>query len=82
MLQEVLAHTSVQLPGEAQEGLMEDLPVLEVGVFLTSPEEHGLGEERRWEQVEFTWEEEQSILGKLDSPGANGPLLHLGLGLN
>lgn len=22
---------------------MEDLPILEVGVFLTSPEEHGLG---------------------------------------
>lgn len=42
MLQEVLAHASVQLPDEAQERLVEDLPVLEVGVFLTSPEEHGL----------------------------------------
>lgn len=42
MLQEVLAHASVQLPDEAQERLVEDLPILEVGVFLTSPEEHGL----------------------------------------
>lgn len=42
MLQEVLAHTPVQLPDQAQECLMEDLPILEVGVFLTSPEEHGL----------------------------------------
>lgn len=42
MLQEVLAHTSMQLPGQAQEPLMEDLPVLEVWVFLTGPEEHSL----------------------------------------
>lgn len=42
MLQEVLAHTSVQLPDQAQESLMEDLPILEVWVFLTSPEENSL----------------------------------------
>lgn len=51
MLQEVLAHTPVQLPDKVQEGLMEDLPILEVGVFLTSPEEHGLGEERCWDKL-------------------------------
>lgn len=42
MLQEVLAHTSMQFPGQAQEPLVEDLPILEVWVFLTGPEEHGL----------------------------------------
>lgn len=38
----MLAHTSVQLPDQAEERLMEDLPVLEVWVFLTCPEEHRL----------------------------------------
>ena len=42
MLEEVLTHTLVQLPHQAQEPLSEDLPVLGIGVLLTSPEEHGL----------------------------------------
>lgn len=62
---------------------MEDLPVLEVWVFLTCPEEHRLWKKRWWEQAEFPWlwEEEQGILGKLDSPGIHDPLPHQSLGL-
>lgn len=42
MLEEALTHTLVQLPHQAQEPPSEDLPVLGIGVLLTSPEEHGL----------------------------------------
>lgn len=45
VLQEVLAHTLVQFPHQAQEGFAEDPPVPQVGVFLASPKEH-----RLWKQ--------------------------------
>lgn len=45
VLQEVLAHTLVQLPHQAQEGFVEHLPVLQVGMLLASPKEHGLRKE-------------------------------------
>lgn len=84
MLQEVLAHTSMQLPGQAQEPLMEDLPILEVWVFLTGPEEHGLWMKNGGNQLSFwgsgrrrkaSWENwiQQEI---------HDPLPHQGLGLN
>ena len=45
VLQKVLAHTLVQLPHQAQERFAEHLPLLRVGVFLTSPKEHRLRKE-------------------------------------
>ena len=42
MLEEMLTHTLVQLPHQAQEPPAEHLPVLGIGVLLTSPEEHRL----------------------------------------
>lgn len=42
VFQKVLAHAFVQLPHQAQECFVEDLPVLQAGIFLTSPKEHCL----------------------------------------
>lgn len=45
VFQKVLAHAFVQLPHQAQECFVEDLPVLQAGIFLTSPKEHCLWRE-------------------------------------
>lgn len=45
VFQKALAHALVQLPHQAQERFAEDLPVLQVRIFLTSPKEHCLWKE-------------------------------------
>lgn len=79
VFQKVLAHAFVQLPHQAQECFVEDLPVLQAGIFLTSPKEHCLWREEvvsdivlgHWGQyIELTWtwkEGERSHLGQAGS---------------
>lgn len=52
VLQKALTHTPVQLPGQAQEPFAENLPVLRVGILLTSPKEHCLREEEAGSDIE------------------------------
>ena len=51
VLQKVLPHTPVQLPCQAQEPFAEDLPVLRVGILLTSPKEHCLRKEEEGSDI-------------------------------
>lgn len=83
VLQKVLAHTLVQLPYEAQEGFAECLPVLQVGVFLTGPEEHGLWKEEvvsdigpgNWRRRSSEMVPSSCGLGRREKGGTRGKLV-------